>query len=277
VSFLRRFQNRKHEQRVVFIGLDGTPFTFLQRLIAEGRAPNAERLVRQGSLLRMDSTWPWVSSVAWSSMMTGVNPGKHNIFGFIDRDPATYKQFIPTSQNMRARTLWEVLSDAGKRVIVINVPVTYPPRPVNGILVGCFLSPNLEKAVYPASYLPTLQSLGYILDADPWKARESKDLALQEVNSVLDARIRTLYHLLDREQWDYLHVHIMRPTACITSCGSRWRRAIRPMRRPFTTFTGASTTCWARWQAAWTRVRRWCGWPTTAFAPSKKRSMSTAG
>jgi len=209
VSFLDKLRGRKRERRIVFIGLDGMPFTFMQRLIAEGRAPNAERLARQGSLLRMDSTWPWVSSVAWSSMMTGVNPAKHNIFGFIDRDPATYKQFIPTSQNMRARTLWEVLSDAGKRVIVVNVPVTYPPRPVNGVLVGCFLSPSLEKAVYPSSYLPTLQSLGYIVDADPWKARESKDLALQEVNSVLDARIRTLFHMLDHEQWDYLHVHVM--------------------------------------------------------------------
>jgi predicted AlkP superfamily phosphohydrolase/phosphomutase len=209
VSFLDKLRGRKRERRVVFIGLDGMPYTFMQRLIAEGRAPNAERLARQGSLLRMDSTWPWVSSVAWSSMMTGVNPAKHNIFGFIDRDPATYKQFIPTSQNMRARTLWEVLSDAGKRVIVVNVPVTYPPRPVNGVLVGCFLSPSLEKAVYPPSYLPTLQSLGYIVDADPWKARESKDLALQEVNSVLDARIRTLFHMLDHEQWDYLHVHVM--------------------------------------------------------------------
>lgn len=196
-------------RKVVFIGLDGTPYTFMKRLIDEGRAPHAARLARQGSLLRMDSVWPWVSSVAWSTMMTGVNPGKHNIFGFIDRDPATYKQFIPTSRQMRARTLWEVLSDAGKRVIVVNVPVTYPPRPVNGVLVGCFLSPSLEKAVYPPSYLPTLQSLGYIIDADPWKARESKELALQEVNAALDARIRTLFYLFDREEWDYLHVHVM--------------------------------------------------------------------
>ncbi len=196
-------------RRVVFIGLDGTPFTFLKRLIEEGRAPNAARLVEQGSLLRMDSMWPWVSSVAWSTMMTGVNPAKHNIYGFIDRDPATNKQFIPTSRNMKARTLWEVLSDAGKRVIVINVPVTYPPRQVNGILVGGFLSPTLDKAVYPPSYLSTLKSLGYILDADPWKARESKDMALQEVNATLDARIRTLFYLFDHEEWDYLHVHVM--------------------------------------------------------------------
>ena len=204
---LRRKQSRP--PRVVFIGLDGTPYTFLSRLIEEGRAPNAARLVEQGSLLRMDSVWPWVSSVAWSTMMTGVNPAKHNIYGFIDRDPATYKQFIPTSRNMQARTLWEVLSDAGKRVVVVNVPVTYPPRQVNGILVSGFLSPTLDKAVYPPSFTPTLKSLGYIVDADPWKARESKERALEEVNAALDARIRTLYHLYDQEEWDYLHVHVM--------------------------------------------------------------------
>jgi predicted AlkP superfamily phosphohydrolase/phosphomutase len=202
-------KSSEKRRRVVFIGLDGTPYTFLQRLIREGRAPHMARLVEQGSLLRMDSVWPWVSSVAWSTMMTGVNPAKHNIFGFIDRDPETYRQYIPTSRNMKARTLWEVLSDAGKRVIVVNVPVTFPPRSVNGILVGGFLSPSLDKAVYPQSYLPTLQSLGYIVDADPWKARESKDLALKEVNAALDARSRTLFHLLDHEEWDYLHVHIM--------------------------------------------------------------------
>jgi predicted AlkP superfamily phosphohydrolase/phosphomutase len=209
MGFLDKLRTRKRDPRVVFIGLDGTPFTFMQRLIAEGKAPNAARLAGQGSLLRMDSMWPWVSSVAWSTMMTGVNPAKHNIFGFIDRDLTTNKQFIPTSRHMKAKTLWEILSEARKRVIVVNVPVTYPPRQVNGILVSGFLSPSLDKAVYPPSYLQTLKSLGYIVDADPWKARESKDLALQEVNTALDARIRTLFHLFDREEWDYLHVHIM--------------------------------------------------------------------
>ena len=205
---LRR-KGKERPHRVVFIGIDGMPYTFMKRLIDEGKAPNAARLAQQGSLLRMDSMWPWVSSVAWSTMMTGVNPAKHNIFGFIDRDPATYQQFIPTSRHMKARTLWEVLSDAGKRVVVVNVPVTYPPRQVNGILVAGFLSPTLDKAVYPPSYVATLKSLGYIVDADPWKARESKDLALQEVNAALDARVRTLFHLFDHEDWDYLHVHIM--------------------------------------------------------------------
>ncbi len=209
MGFLDKLRTKKRGRRVVFIGIDGTPYTFMQRLIAEGRAPNAARLAQQGSLLRMDSVWPWVSSVAWSTMMTGVNPGKHGIYGFVDRDPATYKQYIPTSRHMKARTLWEVLSDAGRQVIVVNVPVTYPPRAVNGILVGCFLSPSLEKAVYPPEKLALFQSLGYVIDADPWKARQSKDLALQEVNAALDARIRTLFHLFEHEPWDYLHVHVM--------------------------------------------------------------------
>ncbi|MGD2207349.1 MAG: alkaline phosphatase family protein [Anaerolineae bacterium] len=209
MGFLDKLRGKKKEGRVVFIGLDGTPYTFMKRLIDEGKAPSAARLAEQGSLLRMNSMWPWVSSVAWSTMMTGVNPAKHNVFGFIDRDPATYKQYIPTSRQMKAKTLWEVLSEAGKRVIVVNVPVTYPPRQVNGILVSGFLSPSLEKAVYPPAYVQTLKSLGYIIDADPWKARESKDLALQEVNAALDARIRALFHFIDNEEWDYLHVHVM--------------------------------------------------------------------
>ena len=145
MGLLGRLRRKEKPHRVVFIGLDGTPYTFMQRLIEQGRAPNAARLAQQGSLLRMDSMWPWVSSVAWSTMMTGVNPAKHNIFGFIDRDPATNKQFIPTSRNMKAKTLWEVLSDAGKRVVVVNVPVTYPPRQVNGILVAVSLE-DLQRS-----------------------------------------------------------------------------------------------------------------------------------
>jgi predicted AlkP superfamily phosphohydrolase/phosphomutase len=102
-----------------------------------------------------------------------------------------------------------VLSDAGKRVIVVNVPVTYPPRQVNGILVGCFLSPSLEKAVYPAPTCPRSNRWATSSTPIPGRPASPKRLALQEVNAALDARIRTLFYLLEREQWDYLHVHIM--------------------------------------------------------------------
>lgn len=208
MSFLRKFLKPK-SPRVVVIGLDGTPYTFFQKAMAEGHMPNLAQLVEEGSFRRINSVHPTVSSVAWSSFMTGRNPGKHNIYGFIDRQPGSYKTYIPTSRTMKTDTLWEILGRAGKKVIVVNVPVTYPPRAINGILVGGFLSPNVEKATHPPAKAALLKELGYILDADPWAARQSKDKALAEVNAAFDARARTLFHLMDNEPWDFFQMHVM--------------------------------------------------------------------
>ena len=85
--------------------------------------------------------------------MSGKNPAKHGIFGFVDRDPSTLELFIPTSTNMRCKTLWEILSEHGNRVVVMNVPVTYPPAPINGFVIGGMLSPVSGAFTYPADLL----------------------------------------------------------------------------------------------------------------------------
>ena len=200
---------RKRAPRLVVIGLDGTPYTFLQRMVREGHMPNFARITQEAGFTRMYSVYPTVSSVAWSCYMTGVNPARHGIFGFIERKPGSYETTIPTSRRMQAKTLWEMLSEAGKRVIVMNVPVTYPPRPVNGILIGGFLSPRLERAVYPPDKVLLLQSLGYRIDTDAWLARQSRDRLFQDVQDCLARRARTLLHLMDNEPWDFFQCHIM--------------------------------------------------------------------
>lgn len=213
MGFLDRLKGgsgKKNERRrVVVIGIDGTPYTFLQRMLAEKRMPNLARLIAGGSLARMNSVYPTVSSVAWSSYMTGQNPARHGIFGFVDRDPATLKTFIPTSRMMHSRTLWEYLSDAGKRVIVINVPLTYPPRVVNGILIGDFLAPSVDKVAYPAEVSQRLKAWRYRIDTDPWLARESKEKLLTDVNETFDRRVETMFHLMAEEDWDFFQCHIM--------------------------------------------------------------------
>jgi predicted AlkP superfamily phosphohydrolase/phosphomutase len=208
MSFLGRLFG-KRSRRLVVIGLDGTPHTFLQRMTREGHMPNFARITQEAGFTRMNSVYPTVSSVAWSCYMTGVNPARHGIFGFVDRKPGSYDTTIPTSRRMTARTLWEMLSDAGKRVIVINVPVTWPPREVNGILIGGFLSPKLERAVYPPEKVELLKSLAYRIDTDPWLARESKDKLFGDVEDCLEKRGRALLHLMDKEPWDFLQCHIM--------------------------------------------------------------------
>jgi predicted AlkP superfamily phosphohydrolase/phosphomutase len=202
-------RKNKERRRVVVIGIDGVPFSFLQNQLKAGEMSRLGRLVQQGSFRRMNSVIPTVSSVAWSSYMTGKNPGKHHIYGFIDRRPNPFEVYIPNSSSMKGKTLWEILSDHGKRVVVINVPVTYPPRPVNGILISGFLATRLEKAVYPQSLSQTLTELEYRIDVDAWKAHEDTDAFLEDVNGTLDRRIETAFYLMEKEDWDFFQVHIM--------------------------------------------------------------------
>jgi predicted AlkP superfamily phosphohydrolase/phosphomutase len=204
-----RGSGKQRKKRVVVIGLDGVPFTYIQRLFGAGELPNFRALAREGALVQMDTTLPNVSSVAWSSFMTGQNPGKHNIYGFVDRQPGTLKTFIPTSRNMRTPALWEILSAAGKRVFAMNVPVTYPSRQVNGIVVGCFLSPSVEKAAPNADVAQALKRLNYCVDADSQLARQDKDSFLPHLDEVFERRIAAMRYFWRQEPWDFFMAHIM--------------------------------------------------------------------
>lgn len=196
-------------RRVLIVGLDGVPFSFAMRQVQAGRMPNLARIFAAGTVRPLNSSWPFVSSVAWSSFMTGTNPGKHNIYGFVDRRLNTYDVFLPNSSTMRAEPIWCVLSEAGKRVVVMNVPVTYPPRQVNGLMVSCFLSPSLAKATYPHDLSDRLAQMGYQIDADAAIAYRSKTEFMAELNRVLERRAAAMFELMDTEPWDMFMSHIM--------------------------------------------------------------------
>ncbi|HEY0603497.1 MAG TPA: alkaline phosphatase family protein [Herpetosiphonaceae bacterium] len=200
---------KQRKKRLVAIGLDGVPYTYIQQLFRAGELPNFRAIAGEGLLAQMDTTLPNVSSVAWASFMTGQNPGKHNIYGFVDRQPGTLKTFIPTSRTMRSPALWEILSAAGKRVFAMNVPVTYPSRQVNGIVVGCFLSPSVEKAAPNAEIAQALKRLNYCVDADPLRARADKDSFLPHLDEVFERRIAAMRYFWQQEPWDFFMVHIM--------------------------------------------------------------------
>ncbi|NQS97203.1 MAG: alkaline phosphatase family protein [candidate division Zixibacteria bacterium] len=202
------FKKTKHP-RVAVYSIDGIPFTFIEKMTQKGVMPNLEKLFKTGRCRSMNSVYPTISSVAWSSFMTGVNPGMHNIFGFIDREPNPFDMFIPTSKAMRARTLWEYLSKAGKKVVVINVPVTYPPRRVNGILISGFLATKIDKCVYPPNYADRLKAWNYRIDADAWLGRKDKEKFMKDLITTLERRVFTAFQLMNSEEWNYFHLHIM--------------------------------------------------------------------
>ncbi len=195
--------------KVFVLSIDGVPFSFMQENIEKGHFPNFKRFLNMGDFKRMNSVQPVISSVAWSSFMTGKNPAKHNIYGFVDQMPGSNNVYIPTSLNMTSKTIWDIMSEAGKKVFVMNVPVTYPPRAVNGIMIGCFLCTQIEKIASPPAISAELKNMGYKIDADAWIARENLDKFLEEVNTTLEKRTEAMFHFLAKEDWDYFHTHIM--------------------------------------------------------------------
>ena len=199
----------KPRKRVVVIGLDGTPFSFVNKMLEEGHMPNLKRLIGNGDFRQMKSVYPTISSVAWTSFMTGVNPAKHGIFGFVDLRPGSYDMTIPLGSDRKVDTLWKLLSRKGKRVVVMNVPVTYPPEEVNGILVSGFLATNVSKATYPKEVAEYLKEIDYRTDTDARLARQSKDRMLEDIHHTFSKRVEAMFHFMENEDWDYFHTHIM--------------------------------------------------------------------
>src|SRR5687767_9752547 len=104
-----RFRSKASAPRAILIGLDGTPHSLLRKLADDGTMPNVRRLIGEGTLKSMTTTIPEISSVAWSSFMTGVNPGKHGVYGFVDLQPHSYKAYFPNSKHVKAEALWDIL------------------------------------------------------------------------------------------------------------------------------------------------------------------------
>jgi len=189
-------------RRIAVIGLDGTPFSFLRKEIDAGNLPNLANMQARGKFLQMETEIPTVSSVAWASFMTGKNPAEHGIFGFTDRKPGTYETYFPNYSDLKAEPVWNSISSDGGRCCVINVPSTYPARALNGVLVSGFVAPNLERASYPAETFEYLSRVGYRIDVDASRARESLDALVEDLHVTTEKRREAMFHYWQSEPWD---------------------------------------------------------------------------
>ena len=118
--------------RVLMIGIDSATFDSMTPWIEEGQLPNFARLLREGAAGKLESVPNINSAPAWSSIVTGKNPGKHSIFYFVEDDSEHYSYQYLNASFRTAKPIWQILSEAGKRVGVINVPISYPAEPLNG-------------------------------------------------------------------------------------------------------------------------------------------------
>lgn len=163
----RRTKVKPLVPRVVIVGFDGQDTRMTERLMDEGKLPNFSRLAEQGGYRRLRTTFPSITPVAWSTFATGVNPGKHNIFDFLDRDPRTYlprlssafigsverflkfgKYRIPLAKPeirllRKSLPFWKVLGTHNIWSTILRVPITFPPERFYGAQLGAMCIPDL--------------------------------------------------------------------------------------------------------------------------------------
>jgi predicted AlkP superfamily phosphohydrolase/phosphomutase len=187
-------------KRTVMIGLDGMPFGLIRDLAANGTMANTAQLIEDGSFRCMESSIPDISSVAWSSIITGTNPAEHGIFGFTDVAQGTYRLIYPSFDSLKALPFWERKGSGNS--VILNVPSTFPARPLSGTMVSGFVALDLERATYPRSFVPFLVDADYRVDVDSRRAQQSVDLFLRELDRTLRARITVYRHLWEREDWN---------------------------------------------------------------------------
>jgi len=141
-------------RRVLILGLDGATFDVLDPLMAEGRMPRLAEAIRRGCAGVLHSTVPPITPAAWTTFLTGKQPGSHGIIDFERYDPFTNRLVLNSTRCLdHVRNLWQILSDRGLRVCSINVPMTYPPVPLNGCMISGFETPGPQaEFVYPPDW-----------------------------------------------------------------------------------------------------------------------------
>jgi len=189
------------------IGFDGMEPALAERWMDEGRLPHLASLRDSGAFLRCASTRPPVTYPAWTTCVTGVNPGQHGIFDFTEVVPGEQAIRFTNTSFRRAPAIWNVLSEQDKRSCVVSVPGTYPPESINGIMVSGFDSPVATAVdpsfVHPPELYDEVRDWRFAdfqeSDIGPgWHAR-----ALEKLLAKIDDKERIALRLLDREPWDF--------------------------------------------------------------------------
>jgi predicted AlkP superfamily phosphohydrolase/phosphomutase len=192
--------------KVAVIGLDcATPqflFNGWKRLL-----PNLSRLMEGGLWGELESTLPPITVPAWTSMMTGLDPGELGFYGFRNRKNHTYDElYFANASYLRAETVWTHLGRSGRQSILLGIPQTYPPRPLKGCMVGCFLTPSKEAAyTYPPELKREIDELAdgdYIIDVRDFRTND-KDRLLSQVYLMTERRFKVARGLLARKPWDF--------------------------------------------------------------------------
>lgn len=205
------FNRNKKTPRVLVLGLDcASPHLIFEQFKAQ--LPNLTRLASTGTWGELESCIPCITIPAWSSMMSSRDPGVLGCYGFRNRADHSYKNMVTANSSaIKLRRVWDYVSEAGKQAVTIGVPQTYPTRPINGCMVGDFLTPGTESAfAYPAIFKQEILNLvpEYQFDVKGFRTDHKKAL-LQRLLDMTEVQYKLVRHCITSKPWDFfMHVNI---------------------------------------------------------------------
>jgi ATP sulfurylase len=197
---------RAAKKRVLIIGLDcAEPSLVFAKYRSE--LPNLQSLVSRGAWGEIESTIPPITVPAWMSALTSKDPGQLGVYGFRNRADHSYeKMTIANSRAITEPAVWDYLGRAGKQSYLVGVPPSFPPKPVNGGMIGCFLSPNAQsKFTYPESLREEILRVApnYLVDVPNFRT-DDKQWLLQKIYEMTEDHFKVVKHLIKEKPWDFL-------------------------------------------------------------------------
>lgn len=190
--------------KILVIGLDcAAPEIVLEN----GRWKNLRALMERGCYGRLESVIPPITVPAWMCMSTSQDPGALGVYGFRNRTDYSYSGLgVVNSRSITAPAIWDHIGDLGGQVVVIGVPPGYPPRPVNGVSIGCFLTPDTvhNDYTYPAGLKSEIERLvgEYPPDVKGFRT-DNKDWLLREIYKMSEKHFAAVRYLMTSVEWDY--------------------------------------------------------------------------
>ncbi len=202
-------ENRSDPNKVFVVGLDGGTLDLIRPWVREGHLPTFKRLLEEGISNDLTVELPPGTVPNWPSFMTGKNAGKHGVVYWFARERDRWKWSVINSRFIKEKTIWEIASSKGKKFISINVPLTYPPKPLNGLMItGLLTPPSAKDFTHPPELEEEIRSqVGrYKVYPDEIYRDGREEKFLSGLMETLDLRFRTSRYLMDRHPWDLFMV-----------------------------------------------------------------------
>lgn len=195
-----------HKNRLIILGIDAVDLTLVENWVREGVLPNFKKLLQKSLFGPLKSTIPFLTPPAWVSSYTGVNPGQHGVYDFLKYNFKTKQKKLTGSFDVQQPTFWQLLSKKGKKCVVVNAPVSFPPTRLNGLMVTGMMTPSIDSGfTYPKSLKKEILKLIPDFKFGPnfkFLVGKNESQFLKELLAIFEQRKKLFWFLWQRINWD---------------------------------------------------------------------------